>query len=163
MGYNIAYLGGYNMNKKGFTLIELLVVVLIIGILAAIALPQYFKAVEKARASEALSVIGTVAAAAERARLVSNNNTYPDTMESFDVEFPGIDSGFKVITTKNFTISYTPGTYTAGNVIAERQGAGAYKIKKMFYTGDVTCMDVATAGAGTAGVCASLGLNTGTI
>ena len=53
-------------SNQGFTLIELLVVVLIIGILAAIAVPQYFKVVEKGKFSEGMAWIGGLGQAEER-------------------------------------------------------------------------------------------------
>ncbi len=70
----------------GFTLIELLVVVLIIGILAAIAVPQYFKVVEKGRFSEATSCFSTLKGAQERYYL--KYNAYTGTAAQLDVTCP---------------------------------------------------------------------------
>ena len=70
----------------GFTLIELLVVVLIIGILAAIAVPQYKKAVFKARASEALVLFNAVVKAADV--YMMSNGQFPQNIEDLDIEIP---------------------------------------------------------------------------
>lgn len=153
------------MNKKGFTLIELLVVVLIIGILAAVALPQYFKAVEKSRATEALSIMGSVAAAMERARLVSSQNKYPKSLGSLDIEFSDVN-GSPVSggswNTNNFAINVDGEDTASGRVTASRVGSAGYTLIRYYYTGRVVCNDTTGgSGASVSGICVSLGLPTG--
>ena len=92
-----------NPKSAAFTLIELLVVVLIIGILAAVAVPQYQKAVEKSRAVEAMTLLEALGKAQTLYYL--SNGVYSNDMSALDIQLPGVGSGFtKEIQTKNFKI-----------------------------------------------------------
>lgn len=76
---------GMTTLVMGFTLIELLVVILIIGILAAVALPQYQKAVEKSRLAEGITLLRSVADAEKLFYLA--NNTYTTDFNDLDIGF----------------------------------------------------------------------------
>ena len=74
------------MKNKAFTLIELLVVILIIGILAAIAFPQYKKVVFKSKFKELKVHLHEIKNAEER--LLAETGSYTSNRNNLDIEFP---------------------------------------------------------------------------
>ena len=127
--------------NKGFTLIELLVVVLIIGILSSVALPQYTKAVNKARVAEAK--VGLKALATGMSSYMSTYHTCPTSKDDVDVKVPD-----------GTNVTYGIESCSGGNVrlVANIQGGNmkvytdsdpfsAWYTKFVCQSGEATCKD----------------------
>ncbi len=75
-------------NKEGFTLIELMVVIVIIGIIAAIAIPNYVKIVNQAKVAEVKANMHTTQLEVEYYCIESTTNHYPSKVDDFSDRIP---------------------------------------------------------------------------
>jgi prepilin-type N-terminal cleavage/methylation domain-containing protein len=115
-------------KNKGFTLIELLVVVLIIGILAAVAVPQYRRTVEKSYSAEAFVNLKALTNAEKMYILATGAPT--SNLDDLDVQITGTKIAANTIQTKTFTYdirnlnTQSPGSF---EIVATRNSSAQDK------------------------------------
>jgi len=151
--------------NKGFTLIELLVVVLIIGILASIALPQYTKAVERSRMAEAVQILGDLATA--QSIFYMQHNAFADGLDDLndrgDIQLPGPSGSNWELEVGSEdgvqTMTRAGGMYDGAALRLTVRSNGAILKECLPYGHDDFCVMAETAGYGEEQAAAGAGLN----
>ncbi len=91
-------------NKKGFTLVEILIVVVILGILAAIVIPQFTDASTQSKISSSLTSLQTLRSQVELYKIQHNDN--PPVLATFETQMEDYsDVGGTTDTAKGTSIS----------------------------------------------------------
>src|SRR5687768_5611766 len=135
-----------NSEEKGFTLIELLVVILIIGILAAIALPAFLGQQKKGEDAEAKSNARNLVSQVESC--YANEQTYANCQTAAQLPNTGLKLG-----SNPGEVAVTAGDQDSFTILAKSKNGNEFTIKKITGTGVIerTCTPVNT------GACPSTG------
>ncbi len=140
-----------SIYPKGFTLIELLVVILIIGILAAVALPQYQFAVEKARTSEARLLLNEVYKGYQLCVLqhgpVDVGSTHPcgiNLLSNLDIQLPGeviscLGDSERCVVTKGWVYEWDGDGFIANRMDSFNDDIDGYQYLLALSDGKVIC------------------------
>ena len=145
--YNLRNFTLLRMNihtMRGFTLLEIIIVIIIVGVLASLALPRFFRTVEYARSTEALNSMGSIRQSMERCYL-QRNGSYSNcnTFNNLDLTNPGTSPNahfayaFSGASAVGYTITATRNTLEGGDgtstvvvtqtaTMVTRSGTGAY-------------------------------------
>jgi len=137
-------------SQSGFTLIEILIVVLIIGILAALAMPQYMRAVERSRMTEAVTLLDAIAKAQQRNYM--STNTFSTNFSTLDVAPQGATGDtyytqgdpISGVNSNGFAITLYDGDYDEGYAEAIRYNYNKemlynYTLVRFYLSEYVTC------------------------
>ena len=112
------------MNRKGFTLVEVLIVVIIIGILAAIGIPQFAASIEKAKGGEARAGLGHIQTGEKV--YFAENEYYTTNLADLDIALTQKFWAFSISTPSSTTYTATAtrsgGTYSGETLTMDQTG-----------------------------------------
>ena len=149
-------------TKKGCLIalfLSVFIIPFVLGILAAIALPQYFRAVEKARGAQVISMLDTVSASQQRYRM--QNNKFANDFGALDIDL--VDKNGSVVKSgnsfedKDFVYTLRGGGQNANIEALRNKGKYPYIIRKYYAFNKLECEPTNRVSES---ICKSLGLNT---
>jgi type IV pilus assembly protein PilA len=134
-------------DDKGFTLVELLVVIIIIGILAAVALPNFLNQSAKAKQSEAKQNVGAINRIQGALRV--ENTSFATTFDA--VAIGTLASSSSTVATSNYTYALT-GTTDIATVVAQSRDTSL----KSYTGGNLRYTNTQSQSVATSAICETL-------
>ena len=123
-------------NQKGFTLIELLIVVAIIGIIAAIAIPNLLNAIDRGKQKRTMADMRSVGTSVEEYAI--DNSFYPNLASEADIAGSALEASVEPIYIRNvptndgwgFAMRYVSDTtiYTVGSLGKDGSSGGSLTV-----------------------------------